>query len=1049
MSRSLLKVTLLLLLVGGRVAVGQSGGEDERGIPFPSEHYAPPEYRQSSQNWDVVQDGRGLIYVANNDGVLQYDGERWRLIPTTTGTFVRSLAADSLIYVGAKGDFGYLRPDSLGVLRYVSFYEHIPKEKRDFGDVWGTHTTEKGVYFQSNAHLFRWDGETMKVWSSEEGFHTSFVVDGQLYVRDSGRGLLRMKGDSLKIAPGGEAFQKTPIYMMAQHPSGNLLVGTQKKGLLLYDGETSRDFAPGLTSYLRENDLYHGCRLPGNRYVLATLGGGAVVIDAGGEVVRVLDGSSGIPDPVVNAAYADRGGRLWMALNSKGVFRANLDTPSLTLHDERTGLEGTIRDIHEHDGTTYVSTRSGLYMLGKEENQVLSEQSARFTKWGSLPHVWAMSSVAGELLVGTQEKGAFKVEKGEKSRVADWNFTYSLVRAKGKRIVYAGTRSGLKGLNRTQTGWGPFSIKKIQGEIRSLAMEDDGVLWASTIGGEVLRVVLSQDGQHASTVTQYGTQKGLPTGYKELEMINGRVTILAKEGLFQVENPDQAPASWTFSRRPSLLPDVEDTLSVKAVESTGDRLWVVLEKQVFVGRVGKEGVSGWRSIDPLYFPKSKQTALLVRDSTVWLGEGRRLFRYAPGERPPVERSSVEFRAFVRQVTTLRRGRIVYGGSRSGLAGDSLLAVPYGRDLRVDVAAPLYDTVNPHEYRYKLVGRSDQWSNWTRKASQRYRNLWEGTYRFRVQARNDRGKRSKVASMTLRIHPPWYRSLWAYLVYGIAFVATAYGYRRYYRVKEERRRAREQVRKLKQERVVAERLKRANERLREANRLKEDFLANTSHELRTPLTNILGSLEVLRDTATVQQEQFLDMIEKNGKRLKRTLNALLDLSMLRSGEEEIDRGLVSIDACAREVASELREDAEEKGLDFRVELPDTSVHAEVDEQYLKQILRNLIENAIKFTEEGSVGISVGRTDGRVYVQVEDTGIGIDEDFLPDLFAEFKQESRGRGRAYEGNGLGLALSTRLAERMDGSISVETEKNEGSTFTVEFPFSDASDGADADAE
>ncbi|PSQ55643.1 MAG: histidine kinase, partial [Bacteroidetes bacterium QH_10_64_37] len=277
MTRGWINITVLLLLAIPRIATGQSGGQDELGIPFPSEHYAPPEYGQDPQNWDVIQDDRGLIYVANNDGVLQYDGERWRLLPTTTGTFVRSLAADSLVYVGAKGDFGYLRPDSQGVLRYTSLYERIPEDERNFEDVWGTHVLDDGVYYQANQRLFRWDGSKITSWSSEKGFHTSFTVDGALYVRDFGRGLLRMEGDSLELVPDGETFRETPIYMMARHPSGDLLIGTQNKGLLLYDGETFRPFAPGVTSYLQENDLYHGDRLPGDRYALATLGGGVIV----------------------------------------------------------------------------------------------------------------------------------------------------------------------------------------------------------------------------------------------------------------------------------------------------------------------------------------------------------------------------------------------------------------------------------------------------------------------------------------------------------------------------------------------------------------------------------------------------------------------------------------------------------------------------------------------------------------------------------------------------------------------------------------------------
>lgn len=1050
MNRRLCSIVTALILAGAHAAAGQPEPADERGVPFPSEHHAPPEYQQDPQNWGVVQDDRGLIYVANNDGVLEYDGERWRLIPTTTGSFVRSLAADSLVFVGAKGDFGYLRPDSMGVLHYKSLYKQIPPDERDFEDVWNTHVLDDGVYYQSNQRLFRWDGTEITSWASKKGFHTSFSVDGSLYVRAFGRGLLQMEGDSLRMVPGGETFHETPIYMMARHPSGDLLVATQNKGLLLYDGQTYRSFAPHLTGYLQENDLYHGCRLPGNRYALATLGGGVVVINAEGRVVRVLDGSSGLPDTVVNYVYTDRTGQLWMALNNSGVFRADLNVP-LTLHDERTGIEGTIQDIYKHEDTTYVATRSGFYVLREQKDQVLGERSARFEDWGKIPLVWDMLSIGEDLLAATQEKAVFLIEGRDKGPIADWKFTYDLLLPEGKQIVYAGTRSGLKGLRLKGNRWTSFSIEGVQGEIRTLATKDDGILWASTIGGDIIRVVLTEDGRRATMTTRYDEREGLPSGYKGVNVLNGRVTIVSKQGLFQIENPGQAPESWKFTRNPSLLPDVEgaDTLAVKSVEERNGTLWVVLGNRVFQGQMKMQGDINWRNVDPLHFPKAKKTSLFIsQDSTVWLGSGRQLFRYASGARREFERPELDFRPFVRQVTTLRRKRVVYGGGgTSVLRSSPSLTIPHGKDLRIDVAAPQYNTVDPHQYRYRLAGRSGEWSSWTTKASQRYRDLWEGTYHFHVQARNDRGRVSETASLTLHVQPPWYRSKWAYLLYGLAFVVVAYGYRRYYQIKEENRRARERVRKLEQERVVAERLKRANERLREANRLKEDFLATTSHELRTPLTNILGFVDVLRDTATEQQEHFLDVIEENGNRLNRTLNALLDLSMLRSGEEDVELTPIPLGECARRVASKLEDEAKEKGLSFRVETPETPVHAEVDEQYLEQILRNLIENAVKFTDGGHVAVSTGRSNGHAYVEVEDTGIGIDEEFLPDLFDEFKQESRGRARTYEGNGLGLAISSRLAEQMGGTITVETTKGEGSTFTVEFPNSSSNGRPESD--
>ena len=145
--------------------------DEEVGLPFFFEHFTPQEYRQHHQNWAVVQDPRGVIYVANYDGILEYDGASWRLIETPTKTIVRSLDVDAegRIYAGVQGDFGYLQPDTTGILRFVSLRAQVDPAHRDFWDVWRTYVTGEGVYFQSSYRLFRWDGEGgNKVASGEE-----------------------------------------------------------------------------------------------------------------------------------------------------------------------------------------------------------------------------------------------------------------------------------------------------------------------------------------------------------------------------------------------------------------------------------------------------------------------------------------------------------------------------------------------------------------------------------------------------------------------------------------------------------------------------------------------------------------------------------------------------------------------------------------------------------------------------------------------------------------------------------------------------------------
>ncbi len=1044
------RIVLLLFLVGSlsggslpvaaQSSFSQEAAEsiDERGLPFPSEHYAPPEYEQHHQNWAVAQDERGLTYVANNDGIMQYDGNRWRLIPTTTGTLVRSVAVDSLVYVGAKGDFGYLRPDSFGVLRYQSLYERIPQGKRDFEDVWATHAQSDGIYFQANERLFRWDGSEITSWSTKDGFHTSFTVGDTLYVRDFDRGLLKMEEGSLSPVPGGEAFSDMPIHMMASHPSGNILIGTEKKGLFLYDGKDVQSFAPEVGSYLEDHELYHGCRLPGNRYALATLGGGILIVGDDGQILRVLDKSSGLPDEVVNYVYAGREGQLWAALNNEGLHRADLNAPT-TLHDERTGLDGVVRSMARHDGKMHVATGSGLYVLRRSEQQGTGEKNARFHKLEGLPLSWDLLPVGNELFAATN-KGVYKINGRRSQQISD-DLTYTLFQSENEpQSIYAGTRSGLQVLRKERDGWASTQVDKTE-EIRSLTSGPEGHLWATTLDGSLHRIELSDGPEQVDSKTVFDEENGLPDIYKVAITVDGKLTVRSKQGNYQVENPEAAPEDWQFARQPSLLPDTydPDSLAVRAfLEDEEGTLWAALENQVFKGQKTEDSNTySWEAVEPLHFGKSEGVRFHIeRDGRIWLGLNKSLIRYAPQSDREVERPQPEFRALVRQVTTLRNDQIVYGGAPEGLGPDSTLRLPYaGNDLRFDVAAPLYGTVTSHQYQYKLAGQ-EEWSSWTKQSNVTFTNLWEGTYHFQVRARNERGEISQAGTLTLHIQPPWYRTGWAYLLYGIGFVLLGLAFRHYFRVKKERERARRQAEQLERERKAKQQLKRANERLREANRLKEEFLANTSHELRTPLTNILGFIDVLRDTATVEQEQFLSAIEENGKRLQRTLTALLDLSRLRSGDDEPDLQPTPLGQCVHRVTSAFRSDAEEKDLQLQVDVPPEPIYARADEQYLEQILRNLIENAIKFTEEGHVSVSVVSGSEHVVVEVADTGIGISEEFLPELFEDFKQESRGMARSYEGYGLGLSISSRLATLMGGDIDVESTKGEGSTFTLRIP-------------
>jgi PAS domain S-box-containing protein len=234
----------------------------------------------------------------------------------------------------------------------------------------------------------------------------------------------------------------------------------------------------------------------------------------------------------------------------------------------------------------------------------------------------------------------------------------------------------------------------------------------------------------------------------------------------------------------------------------------------------------------------------------------------------------------------------------------------------------------------------------------------------------------------------------------------------------------------------------NERVQEANRLKSEFLARMSHELRTPLNSIIGFSEYLatqgNGNLTPEQHEYLDDIRNSGNHLLQLINDVLDLAKVEAGKMELGPEAFSPRQAVDEVCSVVRRMVKEKGIHLRSSVDSTLATVTLDPLRFKQILYNLVSNAVKFTDpSGRIDIKLRRNgSGKVRLDVTDTGIGISREALPRLFREFEQLDAGPGRRYQGSGLGLSLTKKLVELHGGTIGVESEVGKGTTFSVMLP-------------
>lgn len=797
-------LTLLFCLVYG---TSTQAAEKAQHGNFLFRWFKDKEYRGSEQNWAIVQDLRGLIYVGNNEGgVLEYDGERWRRIPVTENRIVRSLAlAESgLVYVGLVGDFGRLEPDHRGLLHYQSLSSLLGADAPTFRDVYKTHVLGNTVYFCSLSVIFAYNEDTRTLETfplpTAQAFF-SFDWKNELAVSTSTNVLFRFSGNSfdpMKLAfPSGEEGQQ--IYGMATIGRDSVLLATNSNEFYILSRRTGKvkplppNWGGTVIKALREEEAvpYALKRLSNGNVGIGYIFSEStayVEVNLKGEVQYTVGTATGLVDPFAMDFLQSSDGTLWLTQNN-GITKVEQQS-AVRKFDESNGISGAVLDVQRFDGELYIGTMSGLQKLVKKDGrwQFVSLPGINQPIWDLLPYYNPKSGKTSLLALGM---GVFISIKDDKIEPLSYNDReqqfggYVLCDTKeDARTIYVGTSSGLVKLYLRDDGrWNktPLLAKEINDEIRTLVSDRDNNLWIGTFTNGVY--VLKSTGKGKTQLRHIDAHCGLPDMVSnEVFTLNDKVYIATSKGIMRYD--------WN---RDTLL-RVDDALHAQYVSRvTGMRNSVVAQRYddateqyyITMSSLDAQGnITGEDNKPFARFPRQWSDRIYWDDdNSIWFSYATSLYNYDLNIKQDYDRP---FQTFVRKVHAIRADTVLFGGTHFAWA-DSMyqifteqvqeedLSLPYRENsLIFEVGSDFFEGDAAMLYSYRLRNSGDDWTKWEQQPEIRYMNIAPGNYEFQVRAKNIYGIESNVASYRFTVRPPFYRTIYAYILYFVLLCALVWG-----------------------------------------------------------------------------------------------------------------------------------------------------------------------------------------------------------------------------------------------------------------------------------
>ncbi|MES2881277.1 MAG: two-component regulator propeller domain-containing protein, partial [Bacteroidota bacterium] len=380
------------------------------GLPS-SINYSRQNYGAGLQNWDVAQDRNGLIYFANNEGMLSFDGKNWTLYPLPNKTIVHSVAigADSRIYVGGQDELGYFEPSVNGRLQYHSLIDLIVVTDRSFGDVWDIVVLNGEVFFRSPHTIFKFNQKAISSYKASSEWALMAACHNQLYAHDYSLGLLRFSNNEWKPAAQKNTLPvNDAVTALLPAGSDSVVITTLKNGLFVFHQNKISKLSFANTSVFENERIYGATKINDQWLALATNNGGVYIVDQKGIIIQRFSKAEGLQNNNVLSIFLDNQNNLWLGLDTGIDFIAynsaikNINPP----FQDGSGYAAIV-----FKKRLYIGTSNGLFSIPLQPLLDLSFSKGNFELVaGTKGQAWSLQQINGNLLLGHHE-GAFLIKE--------------------------------------------------------------------------------------------------------------------------------------------------------------------------------------------------------------------------------------------------------------------------------------------------------------------------------------------------------------------------------------------------------------------------------------------------------------------------------------------------------------------------------------------------------------------------------------------------------------------------------------------------------------